>query len=79
MAILRIPDDNLVLTEEVRVKERLAAIGIGYETWRPAHALRDDSPADEVLAAYAEEIERIHAERFSSLSRTSCEGKRISS
>jgi 1,2-dihydroxy-3-keto-5-methylthiopentene dioxygenase len=59
MAILRIPDDNLVLTEEVLVKERLAAIGIEYETWRPAHALRDDSPADEVLAAYADEIERL--------------------
>jgi 1,2-dihydroxy-3-keto-5-methylthiopentene dioxygenase len=59
MAILRIPDDNLVLTEEVRVKERLAAIGIGYETWQPAHALRDDSPPDEVLSAYADEIERL--------------------
>ena len=59
MAILRIPDDNLVLTDEVRVKQRLAAIGIGYETWQPAHALRDDSPADEVLAAYADEIERL--------------------
>ena len=49
MAILRIPDENLVVKDEVRVKERLAAIGIGYERWPIERALRDDSSAEEVL------------------------------
>jgi 1,2-dihydroxy-3-keto-5-methylthiopentene dioxygenase len=59
MAILRIPDEDLVLTEEAAVKERLASIGIDHETWPAAHALREDSPADDVLAAYRDEIDRL--------------------
>jgi len=59
MAILRIPDDDMVLTGAARIKERLASIGIDYEVWRPEHALSENSTAEDVLAAYAGDIERM--------------------
>jgi 1,2-dihydroxy-3-keto-5-methylthiopentene dioxygenase len=59
MAILRIPDDDVVLTGAARIKERLASIGIDYEVWKPEHALPENSTAEDVLAAYAGDIERM--------------------
>ena len=59
MAILRIPEENVVWTEEQGVKERLAVIGIGFETWPAPHRLPDKCSAQEALAAYSVEIERL--------------------
>jgi 1,2-dihydroxy-3-keto-5-methylthiopentene dioxygenase len=40
---------------------RLAGLGIEYERWEPSHPLAPDASADEVLAAYAPEIDRLKA------------------
>ena len=61
MAIVRIPDEHKTLTDVAAVRRHLASIGIGYERWEPARAVADDAPAEEILAAYAPEIERLKA------------------
>jgi 1,2-dihydroxy-3-keto-5-methylthiopentene dioxygenase len=59
MATLKIPDAGRTLTDRDDVRLRLAAAGIDYERWEPAHPIADDAPAEEVLAAYAAEIETL--------------------
>jgi 1,2-dihydroxy-3-keto-5-methylthiopentene dioxygenase len=59
MAILRIPEENILLTEEQSVKDRLSVIGIGFESWPAPHTLRDNCSAQEALAAYSVQIERL--------------------
>ncbi len=61
MAIVRIPDERKTLTDEAAMRAHLAGIRIGYERWEPAHVIADDAPPEVVLAAYAEEIERLKA------------------
>ncbi len=61
MAVVRIPEKNRTLTERAEITQYLAAIGIDYERWAPAHAVPADAPAEQVLAAYAPEIERLKA------------------
>jgi 1,2-dihydroxy-3-keto-5-methylthiopentene dioxygenase len=61
MAIVSIPDENRTLKDTREITEYLASAGIDYERWElfdtvPAHA-----PADEVLAAYSEEVEKLKA------------------
>ena len=36
-------------------------MGIEYERWEPSHAVPADAPAEEILAAYSAEIERLKA------------------
>ena len=59
MAIVRIPDEHKTLTDEAAIRSHLASIGIGYERWEPAHVVADDAPPEEILSAYASEIERL--------------------
>jgi 1,2-dihydroxy-3-keto-5-methylthiopentene dioxygenase len=59
MATLKIPDAGRTLTDREEVRRHLAAAGIEYERWEPAHPVADDAPADQVLAAYAAEIETL--------------------
>jgi 1,2-dihydroxy-3-keto-5-methylthiopentene dioxygenase len=59
MAVVRIPDEGRMIEDEAEVRAVLAGVGIEYERWRPAHAVPDGAPAEEVLAAYASEIERL--------------------
>jgi 1,2-dihydroxy-3-keto-5-methylthiopentene dioxygenase len=59
MAIVRIPDEHQTLTDEAAIRRHLASIGIGYERWEPTHAVADDAPPEEILDAYAAEIERL--------------------
>ena len=61
MASLKIHAEGRTLSDEREVARYLADAGIDYERWEPAHAVRDDAPADEVLAAYAPEIEKLKA------------------
>jgi 1,2-dihydroxy-3-keto-5-methylthiopentene dioxygenase len=60
MAIVNIPDKNLTLTETAGIKNYLASIGIDYERW-DSDDLRvsPDASEEEILAAYAEEIEEL--------------------
>src|SRR2546425_2450042 len=59
MATIRIPDENGRLTEPEAVRTYLAGIGIDYERWEPSHPLMLDAPAEEILAAYSGEIDRV--------------------
>jgi 1,2-dihydroxy-3-keto-5-methylthiopentene dioxygenase len=56
MAVVRIPAEQKTLTDERDVTEFLATRGIEYERWAPNRALPADASADEVLAAYAEQV-----------------------
>ena len=57
MAAVKIPYDNVTLTDARDVRTFLAARGIEYEQWTPKHAVAADASADALLAAYATEIE----------------------
>jgi 1,2-dihydroxy-3-keto-5-methylthiopentene dioxygenase len=59
MAVVRIPDEGRTITDEDAVRRALARVGIDYERWQPAHPLPAGAPAEEVLAAYAAEIDRL--------------------
>lgn len=61
MAIVRIHDEDKMLTDEAEIRQHLAGINISYERWEPSHAVADDAPPDEILAAYRAEIERLKA------------------
>lgn len=62
MAVVTVPDKNLTLTEAGEIKNYLATIGIDYEYWGNAKNVSPDACADEILAAYADEIERLKAQ-----------------
>ncbi|MGH9802090.1 MAG: 1,2-dihydroxy-3-keto-5-methylthiopentene dioxygenase [Blastocatellia bacterium] len=61
MATVNIPNENRTISQPEAVKEFLATIGIDYELWEPAHAVASDAPAEEILAAYSAEIDRLKA------------------
>jgi 1,2-dihydroxy-3-keto-5-methylthiopentene dioxygenase len=62
MAVVTIPDKNLTLTEPAEIKAHLASIGIDYERWENSHDVSPDASAEEILAAYAGEIEKLKAQ-----------------
>lgn len=49
--------DTLRTAEEIT--SGLAEYGIDYERWQPAHPVADDAPPDEILRAYAKEIDEL--------------------
>lgn len=59
MATVHIPDEERSITEQEAVTEYLSNIGITYERWEAATPLSQNASAEEVLAAYASEIERL--------------------
>jgi len=61
MAIVSLPEKHKTIYDETAIREHLASIGIGYERWEPAHVVANDAPAEEILAAYAPEIEKLKA------------------
>lgn len=61
MAILKIPDENRAISDAREVTQYLAGLGIEYEKWQPARDVAADAPAEEILAAYAPEIEKLKA------------------
>jgi 1,2-dihydroxy-3-keto-5-methylthiopentene dioxygenase len=61
MAVIKVPAENLTVTDQAAVTAYLAARGIDYERWTPAHEVAADAPADAVLAAYAPEVEALKA------------------
>lgn len=61
MAIVSIPDKNLTLTETTEITDYLASINIDYERLESQPRISPDASADEILAAYASEIEALKA------------------
>lgn len=62
MATVRIPDQNVTLTEHDEIKAYLAGIGIGYDVWKSVHDLDKASSNEAILESYAAEIEQLKAE-----------------
>jgi 1,2-dihydroxy-3-keto-5-methylthiopentene dioxygenase len=61
MATIRIPDEDRTITDETEVTRYLAGLGIDYERWPDRQRVRDEATPEEVLAAYAPEIEQLKA------------------
>jgi 1,2-dihydroxy-3-keto-5-methylthiopentene dioxygenase len=61
MAVVKIPFDNVTLTDARDVQTFLAARGIEYEQWTPSRALAEDASAEEVLEAYDRQIGMLKA------------------
>jgi 1,2-dihydroxy-3-keto-5-methylthiopentene dioxygenase len=59
MANVRIPDQNRTLTDQDEVTRYLATLGIDYERWPSAERVPEQASPDEVLAAYAPEIDQL--------------------
>jgi 1,2-dihydroxy-3-keto-5-methylthiopentene dioxygenase len=59
MAIVRIPDENRTLREFAEITEYLASIGIDYERWELPAALEHGTSAEEILAIYSEQIDKL--------------------
>ena len=59
MAVVRIPEENRTLTDRQALTEYLALSGIDYEQWQPNHPVPANAPAEQILLAYAEEIEEL--------------------
>lgn len=62
MAIVAIPAEDRTLHDEHAIKDYLAGIGIDYERWDLSRHVATNSTPEEVLAAYADEIERLKAQ-----------------
>ena len=61
MALVRIFDQDQTLTDQREIVSYLAACGIDYERWQPAHHVAEDAPAEAILQAYSNEIEQLKA------------------
>jgi 1,2-dihydroxy-3-keto-5-methylthiopentene dioxygenase len=61
MAVIKVPADDVTVTEQKAVAEYLAARGIDFERWTPSHEVPADAPADAVLAAYSREVDALKA------------------
>ena len=59
MATVTIADENRTVHDEQEITSLLASHGIDYERWRPEHPVADDAPQEEILRAYANEIEEL--------------------
>jgi 1,2-dihydroxy-3-keto-5-methylthiopentene dioxygenase len=59
MAVLRIPDEQRILREDGEIRKHLAGIDIEYERWPIAEDLAAEASAEQVLNAYAVQIEQL--------------------
>jgi 1,2-dihydroxy-3-keto-5-methylthiopentene dioxygenase len=59
MAIVRIPSDNAVLREPDAIAAFLAGYGIDYEQWTARQPVAADASPDDVLQAYAREVDAL--------------------
>src|SRR4030095_4304136 len=58
MAIVTIPGENRTLKDRKTIEDYLASIGIDYQRWDLSR-VAPNVPAEEVLAAYSEEINKL--------------------
>jgi 1,2-dihydroxy-3-keto-5-methylthiopentene dioxygenase len=61
VAIVKIPSENVMLSESGVVASFLARFGIEYEQWVPDHPVAADASAEDVLTAYAREVDALKA------------------
>ena len=61
MAIVRIPDENKTLTAPAEITDYLAQAGIEYEQWESSQSVSSAAAIEEILAAYAADIDKLKA------------------
>ncbi|HXG68689.1 MAG TPA: cupin domain-containing protein [Blastocatellia bacterium] len=61
MAVVTIPEEGRTLTDVEAITRHLAGIGIDYERWEAQRPITPSASAEEILAAYEGEIERLKA------------------
>ena len=61
MALIRIPADDSVITDQAAVTAFLATHGIDYQRWTTDQPIGSDATAEMVLAAYAPQVEALKA------------------
>ena len=61
MALVTIVDEDKTITERQAIAAYLNRHGIDYEHWTAAHPVSPDAPPEEILAAYAKEIDELKA------------------
>ena len=59
MALLRIPEESRLLRTPAEVRDYLAPYGIRYEQWAVEGRVKLHATAEEILAAYAPEVEAL--------------------
>ncbi len=59
MAIVTVPDESRTISDQQAIAVYLATIGIDYERWEPRQQVAEGAAAEEVLAAYAGEIDTL--------------------
>lgn len=62
MAIVHIPDQNREITDAEEIRSFLADFGIVFEQWDVAGRITAQATNEDILAAYAPEIERLKAQ-----------------
>jgi len=61
MALVTIPDEKRSLRKEGEIKDYLAKLGIDYERWQLKVPAAPSASAQEILAAYAPQIDELKA------------------
>jgi 1,2-dihydroxy-3-keto-5-methylthiopentene dioxygenase len=61
MATVKIPDEQRTITEQDEVTRYLETLGIEYERWADSERVPQGAAPEEVLSAYAKEIEQLKA------------------
>ncbi len=61
MALVTILNEDKTITERQAIAAYLNPHGIDYEHWTPAHPVAPDAPPEEILRAYAKEIDELKA------------------
>jgi hypothetical protein len=62
VAVVRIPEENRSLHEPDQVRDFLAGMGIDYERWWPSGELPPDASAEQILRAYAKQLDQLKAQ-----------------
>jgi 1,2-dihydroxy-3-keto-5-methylthiopentene dioxygenase len=61
VAVVRIPEENRSLREPDQIRDFLAGIGIDYERWEPTAETPRDASAEQILRAFAGQINQLKA------------------
>ena len=61
MALLRIPDEKRTLRHTAEITGYLSRLGIDYERWQPKVPIAPNASAQEILDAYAPQINELKA------------------
>jgi 1,2-dihydroxy-3-keto-5-methylthiopentene dioxygenase len=59
MAVVTIAEENATLTDEQEIHSCLKTYDIDYQRWAPAHQVPADAGPEEILKAYATEIDEL--------------------